>query len=525
MNYQPPSFEFTQSEDNENARDNNKPLSPINRTHRRGNGIHALKPNGRDTPDRKSRGGFRSPRTPTKNASKAPTNDASESALLNSGLSAAEMLQRLRKEKEVLVQKHREASADVSSAGAPTAELGPAAESILKPSAVVPPPPPPNPPPKHKQTVMASPKRGMSAGSRNKFEFDDFVFDFDDDGSEERMEGEESHPFDDMFVVVNEGNDDKAVVDREAEVDRSLEKKENNGLVLCKEEANVHEAEDEPQDLPIQQSHSSETSIKSKGSFGSLGSKSVESVGKLVSRGKKVFGRKNKDRSKSKVVQGKGEKLQKEADTSCEGKKKKLSRLELSQLRNLSLMGSRSNSSDGSSCDDDVAVREIENGSKSECTDSPDTEEQQPASSVDVVGVDSATQEYDCGDAGDQNVAQCVESEGAENIEEIENDRANEQLNQCEDVESSDITEREFDGDNEDTAESKPIVEKESGVNDTPSNEQDLNVSSSVEVEKENEVTKVADKPLSIGFNVNRLRQRRESLKKIKAPSVTTTVK
>ena len=120
-------------------------------------------------------------------------------------------------------------------------------------------------------------------GLRNKFEFDDFVFDFDGGGSEERIEGEESHPFHDMFVVVNEGNDVKAVVDKEAEVDRSVEKKENNGLVLCKEEANVHEAEDEPQDLPIQQSHSSETLIKSKGSFGSLGSKSVESVGKLSS--------------------------------------------------------------------------------------------------------------------------------------------------------------------------------------------------------------------------------------------------
>eukprot|EP00956_Cyclotella_meneghiniana_P029192 scaffold70091_cov66-Cyclotella_meneghiniana.AAC.1 len=136
MSYQPPSFEYTQSEDHDNinVRDCNKPLSPVNRINRRssssnGGGISALKPNGRDTPNRKSRGGsngFRSPRTPggskTKNASKtsssSPLNDdTSESTLLNSGLSATEMLQRLRKEKEVLVQKHREVSHDIISTG------------------------------------------------------------------------------------------------------------------------------------------------------------------------------------------------------------------------------------------------------------------------------------------------------------------------------------------------------------------------------------------------------------------------
>lgn len=338
MNYQPPSFEsyIGSFEFDENQQD--RPLSPL--SPRTNNGVTkspkkkkiVLKSSARDTRTKNRK-------TPNRNvpsasiasrSSNAASKETKERSLLNAGLSASEMLARLRVEKEMLIRRQQcadenavevdenveenaadsssmtmgenEGSSSVENSDNNTAETNsrPTKEAQVPLVVMEAPPPPPNPPPKHRQTVMASPR------FKKADPMDDRVVDTDAD--------------------LNAVDAKLATADAEVTDDNELLKR------------------DEVQAKIIQES----LSIESKGSFDKV---------------KKMFKKDN-----SSTVGTKKDTSSTVNTKSSFVKKKKPTRLELARLRSLSILSkSSSPSSCGSHSAETKGDGEIDGGSVRSC--------------------------------------------------------------------------------------------------------------------------------------------------------------
>ena len=340
-----------------------RPLSPVNR---------GIRPSPRDTKSR--RGATSAPSNP--HASHSAIAKGKES-LLDAGLSASEMLRRLRKEKEELLRMQSQRadgaaptnavpdsadtnisrtdatsaiSANLTIAAKPsgkginvTEEIGASSNTF----GISAPPPPPNPPPRHKQTVMASPRSKRNPGGFFR-------------------DAEKQEPSDALKVDQIQLDENQMIDHRQSDI-VALERDEKQAELI----------------------RQLKPSSSNDGSWGSSSGNSSGSRSKtLIQRGKAMFGKRQQVQAQarphggSKV--GNGSSINNSGDgngnnNSSSGNqnsrsKKKPNRLELARLRSLSLLKSNSSGGESISCKsvesdpvkDDGAVPELKMDSTEE---------------------------------------------------------------------------------------------------------------------------------------------------------------